>query len=203
MGLGSEGNFNTIIKQVGRLTGPSEIANGSCFCREDGDLVSVGMGNRVILYLSTLFTDYSIFSDANFTFMGLQIGWALTNVDPETGSNVSARRFEKNDQLVGGTNPFGKSLYVEPQITLSANPSFADTQMAKMNWQQWEFPYGNPNVAPSGPPLGYSVVGIALPLIARGDYMAAWIRLVAGAGWPGFADADQIQIDLAVGANAQ
>lgn len=203
MNLGSSGNFNSIIKQVGRLIGPSEIANGACFCREDGDLVSVGMGNRVILYISTLITDYSIFSDANFTFMGIQLGWAITNVNPDTGENVSARRFEKNDQVVGTTNPFNRSLYVDPAITLSANPSFSDAQMAKMNWQQWEIPYDNPNVAPSGPPNGYGINGIALPLIARGDYMAAWIRLVAAGGWPGFNAADEIQIDLAVGANAQ
>jgi hypothetical protein len=203
MSLGSAGNFNTIIKQVGRLTGPSEIVNGGCFCREDGDLVSVGMGNRVILYISTLFTDYSIFSDPAFTFMGIQLGWSITNVDPATGNNVSARTFEKNSQTPGGGDPFGKVLYVEPEITFSANPSFADTQMAKMNWQQWELPYDNPNTSPSGLPSGYGVGGLALPLIARGDYMAAWIRLEAGGGWPGFAAADEIQIDLAVGANAQ
>ena len=203
MSLAAAGNFNSVIKQVGKLTGPSGIVNGACFCREDGDLVAVGMGNRVILYISTLFVNPSIFVEPEFTFMGIQIGWAITNVDPETGANFSARTFEKNAQVVGSGTPFGRSLYVEPAITLSANPSFADTQMAKMNWQQWEIPYGNPNVAPSGPPSGYGVNGIALPLIALGDYMAAWIRLVADAGWSGFTDSDQIQIDLAVGANAQ
>jgi hypothetical protein len=203
MGLAASGSFNSVIKQVGKLTGPSEIGNGASFRREDGDLVSVGMGNRVILYISTLFTDQTIFSDPNFTFMGIQLGWAITNVNPETGANFSARTFEKNAQVVGGINPFNRSLYIEPAITLSANPSFADTQMAKMNWQQWEIPYDNPNRSPSGPPSGYGVGGIALPLIARGDYMAAWIRLMAGAGWPGFSNDDVIQIDLAVGANAQ
>ena len=202
MVLSPHANYNGIIKQVGRLTGPGEIVNGSSFARDDEKLVSVGMGNRAILFVSFLFQDYSIFSDPNFSFMGLQIGWTLTQKDGTTSKRSSARRFEFNSQVVSPLSPFAPGLYIEPKITLSANPDFGDTQMAKMNWMQFEFPYDNPNQAPGGPPTGYGVHGLALPLIAMGDYMAAWIRLKADPSWTGFSPDDDIQLDIAVGSNA-
>ena len=204
MTLGSFANFNGIIKQVGHLTGPSEIVNGSSFVRDDGRLLSVGMGNRVILYLSTFFTDYSIFSDPDFEFMGLTVGWGITDVDPETDKDERARTFEENSQVaVAGVNPFDRAVYIQPEITISDNPSFDDTKMSKLNWDFLELPYDNPNVTSSGSPASYATNGLVVPLVALGDYMRVWIRLIAAPGWSGFNVADKIQLDVAIGANAQ
>ena len=44
----ADAKFSGIVKQVGRLIGPSEISNGASFVREDGRLMSVGIGNSLL-----------------------------------------------------------------------------------------------------------------------------------------------------------
>ena len=202
MTLGSFGNFQSEIRQVGRLEG-SAIVNRQAFSRNDFSAVytPVGMGNRVNLFITYYFSDLSIFTDPNFKFFGLNIGWSLANFDAnKTNFPQIVRTNENEEQLQGGTDPFSLSVYNEPAVTVEDNADLpVDHKASKMDYNIFEFPYTRLDA-----PLDlYGQNGLVLPLIARGDILVAYVALETDPGWPGFGQNDYVQIDAAIGANAQ